>query len=197
MPDDADHLVPLAELEAARERIAGLVHRTPLLSSATAGAWTRVATGARPAGDRIHLKAEHLQKTGSFKARGMTNRILTPLARGPCARRDHAVGRERRTGLRVGRADGRRRDDRDDARRSGPDEGRCLPGLRRPGRPPRRARRRDPGRARAHPRRRRPRVRPPVRRPGGHRRPRLGRVRAASRTCPTSTWWSSGSAAAA
>ena len=77
MPDDATHLVPLAELEAARERIAGLVHRTPLLSSATAGAWTRVATGARPAGGSIHLKAEHLQKTGSFKARGMTNRILT------------------------------------------------------------------------------------------------------------------------
>jgi threonine dehydratase len=77
MPDDADHLVPLADLEAARERIAGIVHRTPLLSSATAGAWTRAATGRRPAGDRIHLKAEHLQKTGSFKARGMTNRILT------------------------------------------------------------------------------------------------------------------------
>ena len=77
MPDDADHLVPVADLEASRERIAGLVHRTPLLSSATAGAWTRAATGARPAGDRIHLKAEHLQKTGSFKARGMTNRILT------------------------------------------------------------------------------------------------------------------------
>ena len=73
----SDHLVPLADLEAARERIAGLVHRTPLLSSATAGEWTRAATGARPAGDRIHLKAEHLQKTGSFKARGMTNRILT------------------------------------------------------------------------------------------------------------------------
>ena len=77
MPDDADHLVPLADLEASRERIAGLVYRTPLLSSATAGAWTRAATGARPAGDRIHLKAEHLQKTGSFKTRGMVNRILT------------------------------------------------------------------------------------------------------------------------
>ena len=35
MPAD-DHLVPLAEIEAARARIAGLVHRTPLLSSATA-----------------------------------------------------------------------------------------------------------------------------------------------------------------
>ncbi|MFL5682255.1 MAG: threonine/serine dehydratase [Chloroflexota bacterium] len=77
MPDRADHIVPLAELEAARERIAGIVHRTPLLSSATAAEWTHAATGARVAGDRIHLKAEHLQKTGSFKARGMTNRIMT------------------------------------------------------------------------------------------------------------------------
>ncbi|MFL5673446.1 MAG: threonine/serine dehydratase [Chloroflexota bacterium] len=77
MPDASDHLVPLGELEAARERIAAHVHRTPLLSSATAAEWMRAATGTRPAGDRIHLKAEHLQKTGSFKARGMTNRILT------------------------------------------------------------------------------------------------------------------------
>ncbi len=77
MPDAADHLVPIADLEAARERIAGIVHRTPLLSSATAAAWTTAATGVRVAGDRIFLKAEHLQKTGSFKARGMTNRIVT------------------------------------------------------------------------------------------------------------------------
>lgn len=74
---DAADLVPLAELEAARERIDGVVHRTPLLSSATASSWTTAATGVHVAGDRIFLKAEHLQKTGSFKARGMTNRILT------------------------------------------------------------------------------------------------------------------------
>lgn len=74
---DAADLVPLAELKAARERIDGVVHRTPLLSSATAASWTTAATGVHVAGDRIFLKAEHLQKTGSFKARGMTNRILT------------------------------------------------------------------------------------------------------------------------
>lgn len=76
MPDD-DHIVPLAELEAARSRIEGIVHRTPLLSSATAAAWTTAATGRSPADGRVYLKAEHLQKTGSFKARGMTNRIAT------------------------------------------------------------------------------------------------------------------------
>jgi threonine dehydratase len=35
------------------------------------------ASGITPADGSILLKAEHLQKTGSFKARGMTNRIAT------------------------------------------------------------------------------------------------------------------------
>jgi len=48
-------------VEAARERIAGRVIRTPALQS-HGGVW---------------LKAELLQKTGSFKARGALNRILT------------------------------------------------------------------------------------------------------------------------
>ncbi|CAN5511136.1 hypothetical protein BH20CHL7_BH20CHL7_14490 [soil metagenome] len=48
-----------------------------MLSSSTAAAWVRGASGARVADDRLYLKAEHLQKTGSFKARGMTNRIAT------------------------------------------------------------------------------------------------------------------------
>jgi threonine dehydratase len=85
MPQDpgSDHVVTLAEIEAARSRLAGLVHRTPLLDSETAARWTAVACwGAAEgrgslAGGRLHLKAEHLQKTGSFKARGTTNRILT------------------------------------------------------------------------------------------------------------------------
>ena len=69
--------VALTEIMAARDRLAGTVHRTPLLSSATAAGWIRSATGIRVGDDRLHLKAEHLQKTGSFKARGMTNRIET------------------------------------------------------------------------------------------------------------------------
>ena len=74
-PDVLD--VPIADIEAARERIAGVVHRTPLLSSATAATWMTAATGARLRDDRLFFKAEHLQKTGSFKARGMSNRIMT------------------------------------------------------------------------------------------------------------------------
>jgi threonine dehydratase len=77
VPDPLDHIVSLAEILAARERIAGHVHRTPLLTSTTAAAWIIAATGVRIAGERLFLKAEHLQKTGSFKPRGMTNRLAT------------------------------------------------------------------------------------------------------------------------
>ena len=69
--------VPLADIEAARARVGGLVHRTPLLTSTTAGSWAAIATGAVPGGGVLYLKAEHLQRTGSFKARGMANRIAT------------------------------------------------------------------------------------------------------------------------
>ena len=77
MMDAVDLDVPLGEIEAARERVAAVVHRTPVMSSATAAAWMIAATGTRLADDRLYLKAEHLQKTGSFKARGMSNRIMT------------------------------------------------------------------------------------------------------------------------
>ncbi len=77
MPDGHDHIVPIDEIEAARQRLAGRVHRTELMSSETAARWTMLATGARIRDDRLYLKPEHLQKTGSFKARGMTNRLAT------------------------------------------------------------------------------------------------------------------------
>jgi threonine dehydratase len=70
-------LVGLDEILAARERIAARVHRTPLLSSETAARVLAASGGPRLADGRLYLKAEHLQKTGSFKARGMTNRIAT------------------------------------------------------------------------------------------------------------------------
>ena len=47
------------------------------MSSRTAAIWTERATGVEVADGLLFLKAEHLQKTGSFKARGMTNRIAT------------------------------------------------------------------------------------------------------------------------
>ena len=76
-PADPDLEVPLGDIEAAAARLSGLVQRTPLLASTTAGSWATTATGARPRDGRLVFKAEHLQTTGSFKARGMTNRIAT------------------------------------------------------------------------------------------------------------------------
>jgi threonine dehydratase len=57
----------LHDIEEARERIAGKVHRTPMLTSQTLG--DRL-------GVQIYLKAELFQKTGSFKARGAYNNIV-------------------------------------------------------------------------------------------------------------------------
>jgi threonine dehydratase len=57
----------LADVEAARERLAGKgVRVTPLYASETFGRMT-----GRP----VHLKAETLQRTGSFKIRGAVNKI--------------------------------------------------------------------------------------------------------------------------
>jgi len=55
-------------LRAAQERIAGKVHRTPLLSADSLG---------RRVGVRLFLKCENLQKTGSFKPRGALNKVLS------------------------------------------------------------------------------------------------------------------------
>ena len=72
-----DRIVPLADIEAARERLRGKVHRTPMLSSETAARFAEAAAGVRFADRRLHVKAEHLQRTGSFKPRGAYNRLAT------------------------------------------------------------------------------------------------------------------------
>lgn len=72
-----ERTVGLSDVHEARRRITGRVHRTPLLSSRTAGRILAADGGPRIGDDRVFVKAEHLQKTGSFKARGMTNRIAT------------------------------------------------------------------------------------------------------------------------
>ena len=58
----------LAELEAARDRLAGIARVTPLYGSETL---------SRLTGRPVHLKAENLQRTGSFKIRGAVNRLAT------------------------------------------------------------------------------------------------------------------------
>jgi threonine dehydratase len=61
----------LPDIEAARARLDGVARVTPVYRSETL---------SRLAGREVHLKAENLQRTGSFKVRGAYNRIsaLTP-----------------------------------------------------------------------------------------------------------------------
>ncbi len=68
--------VDLARIVVVRERIAGRIHRTPVLTSRTAARVVAAATGIEPRGGVVHLKAEQLQVTGSFKPRAATARIL-------------------------------------------------------------------------------------------------------------------------
>ena len=60
-------MIRLEDVLAARERIAGKVHRTPILSAGRIG---------KRAGVSLSLKCESLQKTGSFKVRGALNALL-------------------------------------------------------------------------------------------------------------------------
>jgi threonine dehydratase len=57
----------LADIEAARDRIGGLARVTPVYSSEA------LSRSGRP----VVLKAENLQRTGSFKIRGAVNKIAT------------------------------------------------------------------------------------------------------------------------
>jgi len=59
-------LIERADILNAREVIAGRVHRTPVTSSAYLG---------ERAGVRLHFKLELFQKTGSFKPRGVLNKL--------------------------------------------------------------------------------------------------------------------------
>ena len=61
-------LLGLDDIERARARIGGRVHTTPTMSSATVG---------DELGVRLYLKAELFQKTGSFKPRGVFNKLLS------------------------------------------------------------------------------------------------------------------------
>jgi threonine dehydratase len=63
-----DSLLTLDDVHRARERIAGRLHRTPLLSSRTL---------SEAVGSDVQLKAELLQRTGSFKPRGVLNKLAT------------------------------------------------------------------------------------------------------------------------
>jgi threonine dehydratase len=72
------HMLDLSDIRGAAERIEGLVHRTPMLHSRLLGDLVDV---------RLWLKAEVFQKTGSFKVRGVFNKLA------------HLTTEERKAGL--------------------------------------------------------------------------------------------------
>ena len=83
---DADALPTVADVRAAAARIAGQAVRTPLLTSPVLDALT---------GARVFLKAENLQRTGSFKFRGACNALAAaPDAKAvvACSSGNHAQG---------------------------------------------------------------------------------------------------------
>ena len=74
MPSVDEIALPTAaDVDAAAARLAGVAHRTPLIRSAVLDART---------GGRVFLKAETLQRTGSFKFRGAYNKLCTIAAQG-------------------------------------------------------------------------------------------------------------------
>jgi threonine dehydratase len=75
--------ITLTAIQEMSARLRGRIHHTPMLSSATAGRVAGAASGTRLGDERLYLKAEHLQKTGSFKPRATLARIasLTPAER--------------------------------------------------------------------------------------------------------------------
>ncbi len=61
-------MISLADIQAARSRIAGSIYLSPAPYTETL---------SRATGNTLYLKLENLQVTGSFKERGALNRILT------------------------------------------------------------------------------------------------------------------------
>ena len=59
-------MLELADVLAARDRVAETARETPLEHSTTYSTWT---------GADVHLKLENFQRTGAFKLRGATNKI--------------------------------------------------------------------------------------------------------------------------
>jgi len=61
-----EYACDLAAVRDAATRIAGIVHRTPVMTSETLD---------RLAGRHLFFKCENLQKVGAFKYRGATNAV--------------------------------------------------------------------------------------------------------------------------
>jgi threonine dehydratase len=66
-------MISLKDIKNARERIGDLAYVTPILQSAQL---------SNLCGNQMFLKSEHLQKTGSFKIRGASNKVIHAIENG-------------------------------------------------------------------------------------------------------------------
>lgn len=66
-------MVTLKDIKDAQIALGNQIHQTPML-------WSTELS--RISGNHISLKAEHLQKTGSFKIRGATNKVIQAVKEG-------------------------------------------------------------------------------------------------------------------
>lgn len=66
-------MISIVDVKEARERISNIVYRTPILQSEQL---------SQICGNQIFLKSEHLQKTGSFKIRGASNKVIHAIQNG-------------------------------------------------------------------------------------------------------------------
>jgi threonine dehydratase len=64
-----NHIVELSQIRDAARRIAGIAHRTPVLTSRT--------FNAEAGGLDVFFKCENLQRTGAFKIRGAANFVFS------------------------------------------------------------------------------------------------------------------------
>ena len=138
----SERLVTLERIRRLESASTGRVHRTPMLSSATAAGLVAERTGSRLRDDRLLSRRDHLQKTGSFKARAALSK-LTSLSEEEQAR--GVVTLSQVTPRRPMRGPAPRRASRSRSSCPSRPSGRrsTRPRLRRGGRAPRRARGRD------------------------------------------------------
>ncbi|RKQ35648.1 threonine ammonia-lyase [Oceanobacillus halophilus] len=66
-------MIIVHDILQARENIEGVIHETPMLYSAQL---------SEICGNQMYFKGEHLQKTGSFKIRGATNKVKQAVKQG-------------------------------------------------------------------------------------------------------------------
>jgi threonine dehydratase len=66
-------MISLKDVQDARERIRDIAYVTPILQSEQL---------SKLCGNQMYLKSEHLQKTGSFKIRGASNKVIHAIENG-------------------------------------------------------------------------------------------------------------------